>query len=252
MLPVLFGIVQDSATKPAERRQAALELGQYFLPKKPTQKRSHRGKFIRDQYGFEVDPDLARELRDTKLKLACLPLSKSKFTPYAMAQKVSKLQARIKEIQGSLQCPCPSKYGLKHYICVDGIDTVIDGEIIRDNDRLEILAKRRVDKMIFTPEEDLEEAIRTARYDSFIEGPENAARCRLPELREKKRAADKGYGPPFPPAQLAALRVLTLLYPPPPNSEPSEMFLADHPFRGNDTVSSPKPPRRPASTKSAT
>jgi hypothetical protein len=248
MLPVLLGIVQDSTTTPAERRQAALELSQYFLPKKPAQKRSHRGKFIRDQYGFEVDPDLARELRDTKLKLACLPLSKGKFTPYAMAHKVSKLQARIKEIQESLQCPCPSKYRLKHYIRVDGVDTLIDGEIVQDKDRLEILAKRRVDKKMFTPEEDLEQAIRTARYDSFIEGPENAARCRLPELREKKRAADKGYGPPFPPAQLAALGVLTLLYPPPPNPEPSEMFLADHPFRHNDTASSPKPPRRPAST----
>jgi hypothetical protein len=69
MLPVLLGIVQDTATKPAERRQAALEFGQYFLPKRPIQERSHRGKVVRDQYGFEVDPNVARELRDTKLKL---------------------------------------------------------------------------------------------------------------------------------------------------------------------------------------
>src|SRR3984957_13873747 len=110
MLPVLLGIVRDSETTPAERRQAALELGQYFLPKKPIQKRSHRRKLTTDQCGFAVDPDLARELRDTKLKLACLPLSKRNFTPYATAQKVSKLQTRIKEIQESLQCPCPSKY----------------------------------------------------------------------------------------------------------------------------------------------
>jgi hypothetical protein len=95
MLVVLFSIVQDSATKPEEQRQAASELAKYFLPKKPTQKRSTRGKFAPDQYGFIVDPDLARELRDTKLKLACLPLSKGKFTPHAMAQKATKLQARI-------------------------------------------------------------------------------------------------------------------------------------------------------------
>ena len=247
MLPVLLGIVRHSATTPAERRQAALELGQYFLPKKPIQKRSHRRKLTTDQYGFAVDPGLARELRDTKLKLACLPLSKRNFTPYAMAQKVSKLQTRIKEIQESLQCPCPSKYQLKRYTRVDGLDTVIDGEIVRDKDRLTILRKRRVDKMIFTPEEDLEEAIRTARYDSFIEGPENAARSRLPELREKKRAADKGYGPPFTPAQDAAFRLLTLLYPPLPSPEPSEIFLANHPFQDlhGDSVSSPKPPKRP-------
>ena len=110
MLPVLFSIAQDTATTPAERRQAASELAQYFLPKNPTKKKSRSGNFPPDEYGFVVDPDLARELRDTKLELACLPLSKRKFTPYAMAQKASKLQARIKEIQQSLQCPCPSKY----------------------------------------------------------------------------------------------------------------------------------------------
>jgi hypothetical protein len=153
-----------------ERRQAALELGQYFLPRKPTLKRSQRGKLIRDQYGFEVDPNVARELRDTKLKLACLPLSKRKFTPYAMAQKASKLHVRIKEIQQSLQCPCPSTYKLKDKFD----DTDIDGQIVRDKDRLKFLGKRRVDKKMFTPEEDLEEAILTARYDSFTEGPEMA------------------------------------------------------------------------------
>ena len=81
---------------------------------------------------------------------------------------------------------------------------------------------------MFTPEEDLEEAIRTARYDSFM--PEMAVRLRLAELREKKRAADKGYSPPFTLAQKAAFRLLTLLYPPPQRSEPSEIILADHPF----------------------
>ena len=105
---------------------------------------------------------------------------------------------------------------------------------------------------MLTPEEDLEEAICTARYDSFIKGPEIAARLRLAELREKKRAADKSYGPPFTPAQQAAFRLLTLLYPPPPNPEPSEIFLADHPFRDlpvadDDTVSSRQAPKRPAS-----
>ena len=52
---------------PAERRQAASELAQYFLPKRPTQKKSRRGNFASDQYGFVVDPDLARELRDSLL-----------------------------------------------------------------------------------------------------------------------------------------------------------------------------------------
>jgi hypothetical protein len=225
MLPVLFSIAQDSATTAAERRHAASELAHYFLPKNPTKKKSRRGNFPPDEYGFVVDPGLARELRDTKLELACLPYSSKKRSPYATAQKASKLQARIKEIHGSLQCPCPSKYRLKYY--VDGAE--VEGEIVRDNDRLKMLRKRRVDKMIFTPEEDLEEAIRTARHDSFIESPEMAARQRLAVLRESKRAADRGYGPLLTPAQEAALRLLALLYSL-PRPEPDERTLAEHPF----------------------
>src|SRR5262249_55353476 len=108
MLPVLLSIVQDSATLAAERRKAASEIAQYFLPKKPSQKKSKRGRFAADQYGFVVDPNEARELRDSLLHLACLPLAR-KRSPYAVAQKATKLQARISAIRQSLQCPCPSK-----------------------------------------------------------------------------------------------------------------------------------------------
>jgi hypothetical protein len=53
------------------------------------------------------------------------------------------------------------------------------------------LRQRRVDKGIFSPEEDLDEAIRTARYDSFTMGPEMASRHRLAKLRQKEYAAKK-------------------------------------------------------------
>ena len=253
MLPVLLDIVHDSATTPAERRQAASELAYYFLPKCPTQKKPRSRRHAADQYGFVVDPNVARELRDSKFKLACLPLSAKQLNPYAVAQKATKLHAGIKEIQDSLQCPCPSKYGLKRYIRLNGSETVIDGEIVQDRDRLNTLKKRRMDKGIFTPEEDVEETIRTARYDSFLMGPEMAARRRWAELRESKRGGDGGWGPPFKPAHHAEFRALTLLYPRSPNPEPSETFLADHPFRDlpigkDDTLSSPKPPKRPTST----
>ena len=82
-----------------------------------------------------------------------------------------------------------------------------------------------------------------------IEGPEMAARQRLAKLREKKRA----YGPQLTRTQEPAFRLLTLLYPPSPNPQPDEITLADHPFRDlpiakDDTLSSPKPPKRPTST----
>jgi hypothetical protein len=136
--------------------------------------------------------------------------------PYTFAQKARKLQARIKEIRQSLQCPCPSKYELKH--------------LQRDKERLEILADRRATGTVFTAEEDAEEAQRTARYNSFLEGPEIAARRRLADLRESKRAADRGYGPPLTPAQEAALRLLALLYPLPRPPKLDDSPLTEHPF----------------------
>jgi hypothetical protein len=248
MPPVLLNIVQEEATPPAERRKAAVELALYFLPKKPTQKKSRRRNLVTDRYGFEVDPDVARELRDTKLELA--GLSKRKLTPYGLAQKATKFQARIKELQDSLQCPCPSRYSLHDKY--NGAD--VDGEILRDDVRLKYLEKRRAAKQVLTLEEDLEEAICTARYDSFMKGPEMGAKQRLEQLRKSKRAADGGWGQPFTRAQQAAFRLLTLLYPPPPPAKPDEIALAEHPFMelpaaDNDTVPLRKPPQRPAPTK---
>jgi hypothetical protein len=223
-LDLVLRIAQDATATPMERRKAAAEAARFLLPKYPGPKKSRRGKFLPDECGFAVDPNLARELRDAKLQLSCLRLSSKKFTPYAFAQKAGKLQARIKEIQESLECPCPSKYRLTYR--VDGAD--VPGEIVWDSERLTILFKRHAEKKTFTAEEDLEEAIRVARYDSFLSGPEMAAGKRLIKLREKKRAADKG-GPPLTRAEEVSLRFLGLLYPPPRRSIDEET-LAEHPF----------------------
>jgi hypothetical protein len=223
-LDLLLRMAQDATATPAERLKAASEAARFLLPKKPGPKKSRRGKFPPDEYGFSVDPNLARELRDNKLQLGCLRLSSKKLTPYAVAQKASKLQARIKEIQESLQCPCPSKYRLTYR--VDGAE--VPGEIVRDSERLTILWKRHAEKKTFTAEEDLEEAIRVARHDSFLVGPEMAAGKRVTKLREKKRGADHG-GPPLTRAEEVSLRFLGLLYPPPRRSV-DERILADHPF----------------------
>ena len=245
--------VKDLAAKPAERRQAALQLAQYFLPKKPTIKKSRHGNFLPDECGFVVDPDLARELRDLKLELACLPFSSKKRSPHIVARKASELQKRIEEIRQSLECPCPSRYQLKRHVSAgpDG-EIIQDGEIALDKARIEILRRRRVEKKIFTPEEDLEEAVRTARYESFLLGQEMTGRHRLAELREKQRAARIGYGPLLTAGQAAVLRVLTLLYPPPPKPPPSEIMLADHPFLDlriaeGDHVSARSSPKQRAS-----
>ena len=161
---LLFAVAQDIAANPADRRKAASQVAEFFLPKNARGKNLRRGKFPPDEYGFVVDPIQATELRDSKLKLACLKLDK-KRTPYAIAQEARTFHARIEEIQRSLQCPCPSRYGGK--------------QLKSDNERLKIFGDRRVQRKLFPPEEDLEEACRTARLDSFLVGPEVMARQRL-------------------------------------------------------------------------
>jgi hypothetical protein len=214
-LELLFTVAQDSAASPADRRRAAAQAAEFFLPKNARGKKSRRGKFPPDERGFVVDPELARELRDSKLKLACLGIPKN-HRPYAIAQKATKLQARIEEIQRSLQCPCPSKYTNEH--------------IRLDIERLAVLGRRRVFGSVFTPEEDAEEAHRTARSDSILYGPELAARGRLRDLRDKKQAAYARSGPPLTPAQKTTLRLLSLLYPSRPRRSPDEAIIAEHPF----------------------
>jgi hypothetical protein len=129
--------------------KGASEAARLLLPKKPCSRKSRRGKFPADECGFSVDPNLAMELRDAKLQLACLRLSSRKRTPYAVAQKAGKLHARIKEIQESLQCPCPSKYRMTYV--VDG--ATAPGEIVWDSERLAGLWKRRMEKKTFTAED---------------------------------------------------------------------------------------------------
>jgi hypothetical protein len=211
---LLIAIARDTAANAADRRNAASQIAEFFLPKDTRGKKPRRGKFPSDECGFAVDLELARELRDSKLKLSSLE-SERKRTPHAFAQKSRNLHARIEEIQRSLQCPCPSRYGAK--------------QIRSDYERLKILADRRAQRELFPPEEDLEEARRMARRDSFRNGPEVVARMRLKDLRDKKRLAENG-GPPITAAQETMFRFLALLYPSPPRPSPSQEMIEAHPF----------------------
>ena len=78
---LLLRMVQDAAATPTERLKAASEAARFLLPKEPGPKKSRRGKFPPDEYGFSVDPNLARELRDAKLQLDCLRLA-NRHTPH--------------------------------------------------------------------------------------------------------------------------------------------------------------------------
>jgi hypothetical protein len=85
-------IAQDVTATPTERLKAASEAARFLLPKKPGPKKSRRGKFPPDEYGFSVDPNLARELRDAKLQLALFA---------AFQQKAHSLGRRAESEQAS-------------------------------------------------------------------------------------------------------------------------------------------------------
>jgi hypothetical protein len=138
-------------------------------------------------------------LRDSKLQLASLTIGK-RMRPYTFAQKARKLQARIKEIRQSLQCPCPSKYQLKH----------LQG----DKERLEILAGRRATGTVFTAEEDAEEAHRMAWYDSFLDGPECQRRSKNASAGRSKSTSAKLVRRPAEPGALGLGIRLGSDYPP--------------------------------------
>jgi hypothetical protein len=69
---LLFSIARDTAAKAADRRKAASQIAELFLPKHKRGKKPNRRKFPSDECGFAVDPELASELRDCKIKLSCL------------------------------------------------------------------------------------------------------------------------------------------------------------------------------------
>ena len=80
-LDLLLSIVRSEAVKEAGRRKAASELAEFFLPKSLGRKRI---KFPADEFGFSLDPQLAKEFRDIRWEIACLAYKRNKLPPDAL------------------------------------------------------------------------------------------------------------------------------------------------------------------------
>ncbi len=215
-LDLLLRVVRDTVAVEAERHKAASEIAEFFLPKILGRKKKGR-KFPVDEFGFSVDPELASEFRDIRWKIACMAFKRKKLAPDAFAKKVSKLYARLAAIRQLLKPPDPSKYSEKAH------------EL--DEERLKVLRKRRASNIIFSPEEDIEEARRMVRLESFLGGPERVARSRLEELHQKHLAFKRGAGLPLTRSDADTYRFLATFYPLVPPPTPSAEFLEDHPFK---------------------
>ena len=68
-LDLLLNIVRDEAATEIGHRRAASEIAEFVLPKTHGRKRI---KFPADEFGFSVDPQLAKEFRDIRWEIACM------------------------------------------------------------------------------------------------------------------------------------------------------------------------------------
>lgn len=214
-LYVLFSIAKDPLAGPAQRRKAAVGVAQHFLPKRPGITRSGA---VSDEHGFVIDPQIAREYRDSKLRLRALSAS-PRASSLATERRANKLRARVKTILQRLQCPCPSRYG--------------ESQRKADSERLMHFAHQRRAKTIFSEADIAEEAHLRARVDCFDAGPEQAARQRLRDLRDQERSSGNGLGRPLTLKEQTDLRVLAMHYPTAPISRYDEKFdeFSYHPLR---------------------
>jgi hypothetical protein len=101
-MDLLLSIVRDQAASEAGHRRAASDIAEFFLPKAHGRKRT---KFPADEFGFSVDPQLAKEFRDIRWEMACLVLEKDRLPPATFAKKVSQCFARLNAIRQGLQPP---------------------------------------------------------------------------------------------------------------------------------------------------
>ena len=89
----LFSIAQDTTVATDQRRQAASEAAQHFLPKKPGIRRWWVNAPA-DEYGFAITPQIAAEYRDSKLELHHLANSGSNSPAIRERRKSSGLACK--------------------------------------------------------------------------------------------------------------------------------------------------------------
>lgn len=205
----LFAIIQNAGTAAKGQRKAAAKLAAHLLPMKPVNK---RWRFETDECGFAVNAEIAKEYRELDFKLRELRRRPDWKLP-RIAKIIRKLEANRAEIVVRLECPAPNLYGKV--------------QISIDRDKLADYACKRQDGIALTAAEEVDEAHRRARFDRYVEGPEQTARRyrRKLELAERNfkscRLFNDGiYAPPLTRKQRNDLRLLRALYPPHYSSTP--------------------------------
>ena len=194
-LDFLLSVIRHPKTPAALQVKVSLATLPYIHPKQSS--RPPKPAVVADRYGFEVDPALAKKLRNKIARLAQLNRRRS---PHPGDQKtIQRLHQEANLMIAALQCPCPSRYN--------------DKAPANDRQRLERLWRKRRSRAKLTPAEDGELARLNARYMAFASGPEARARARIDALRDKDHRFRNGTGPRLGRCERAELRGLATLYP---------------------------------------
>jgi hypothetical protein len=221
-LDALFGVVQDAAADPKERRKAALKIAEYLLPKV-----GKKPKIIPDEYGFLISSNLASAYREIQRELRTLTNGPSRKIP-ANAERIKKLQARAEAILRRVELPCPTRYGVK--------------QAAKDCARLTEFAEVRGNGTALTEAQTAEEAHLRLRLDVFYVSPEAIARSRHSELQDadrrfrRYRSSGGLRAPPLSRQERSTLKLLRWLYPAEPKADLAQLetdefeMLRDHPF----------------------
>ena len=145
-LDFLLSVIRHPKTPAALQVKVSLATLPYIHPKQSS--RPPKPAVVADRYGFEVDPALAKKLRN---KIARLAQLKRRRSPHPGDQKtIQRLHQEANLMIAALQCPCPSRYN--------------DRAPANDRQRLERLWRKRRSRAKLTPAEDGELAHLNARY----------------------------------------------------------------------------------------
>jgi hypothetical protein len=205
-LDFLHSVIRDAKTPAALQIKVAQAIIPYIRPKRSV--RPKRPAVVADRYGFSVDREVARKLRNKVLRLVLL---KRRRNP-ADQELIARLSRELVQMTAALQCPCPLHYSMQDFE--------------RDKKQLNRLLRKRRSRKGLNATEDASLAHINARYMAFVSGPEMQSRGRLAELKEKERKFSVAFGPPLTYREQALLSCLSTLCPP-KKVEISPEFLAE-------------------------
>jgi hypothetical protein len=167
-LAFLISVMNDLDARPPQRIKAARIAAPYLHA------RPHPDQMpivIEDPFGFDVDPAVARAIRDADLRLT--QLFQKRYAQKNVVDEPSPeeidLKSQIAERVKTLRCP--AGYGPKEHL--------------KDRNRLCTLFRRRISPPPYntlTETEDAEEAHLTARIAVYEASPEGQARTRISAL----------------------------------------------------------------------